>query len=462
MDQRYLDTVLDGSSKFLNFAMEMDERTITGLTSALGVVLSLYSLHRIELKIKELAQWILGLNSIYILLIILFISIIVYLLIKHDMLSKICDYLTRNFELRHLVVGSVVLLVTVAIASQFINLKPVHTQSKLLGPIKSIDHLNLSDNQLKDFNQKFLKFLSNLSRKHLVVDKMNSSEYFRAKNKSNSLPLMNITKTSNMSQIELFNDSLKLFTFMESFITANQIQSVDLAAKQSPKDESKFESIVDLWNFMVKICIFCAINLVFIYLIIRALMWVILETSSEKSIDDDSMSGLDMNFSATSSMDKTESESIQDNEKKKVSYKKNCSQRTSPNRINKKILLKKAQKFSNSFDGVYDIDQGYEEVDNLKRLSTSLISVVKVENYDPKPIVEQDDMDVQEERIQDEFNIEFFINWLTSDDISHDFSLEKEIDCDLPSLLNNLIETNLISDSVIFFSNSIIKMTSLI
>lgn len=441
---------MDGTSKLLNLVLDMDERTVTGLTSIFGVFLSLYSLHRIELKIKELVQWIIGLNSIYILLIILFISLIFYILIKYNIFSTISDYLAKNFELRHLVTGSVILLVTLALASQYINLKPAQYPVKVLNPIKSIENINLNENQLKDFSQNFLKILSSLSQKHLVENKFNKSDHAKVKNKSKTLYLLNETTMSNLNLQELFDDSLKLLKFMEKFINDNEINGFYLTKDQFTKQGFKSNKIVDLWNFMLKICIFSAINLGFIYLIIRALMWVILETSSEKNIDDDSLSGLDINFSATSLMDRTES--IQSNEslaKKKVTYKKNFSMRTSPNRINKKILLKRAQKFSNSFDGNFDIEKDFETNDNIKKLSTSLISVVQIQNYQSavneakKILLDQDhDTDAQNERIQDEFNMEFFINWLTSDNMSKDFKLEKEIDCDLVTLLNIFIETN--------------------
>lgn len=447
---------MDGTSKFLNLVLDMDERTVTGLTSILGIFLSLYSLHRIELKIKELVQWMLGLNSIYILIILLFITLIVYILIKYKICSTISDYLAKNFELRHLVTGSVIMLVMLAITSQYINLKPAQTPAKVLEPIKSIEQINLNENQLREFNQNFLKILSNLSRKHLVEDRVQKSDYLKARNKSKTMPLLNETTMSNLSLQELFDDSLKLLTFIEKFIHDNQINGLYFTKDQFPKKASKFNKIVDLWNFMVKICIFSAINLVFIYLIIRALMWVILETSPDKSIDDESLSGLELNFSASSSMDKTESARSQENlVNKKVTYKKNYSMRISPNRINRKILLKKAQKFSNSFDGNFGIEQNNEINDNVKRLSTSLVSVVNIQNNentinDVKKILDQDyDTDALDERIQDEFNMEFFINWLTSDNISNDFSLKKEIDCDLATLMNSLIEINPPSELVI-------------
>ncbi|CAF0978164.1 unnamed protein product, partial [Brachionus calyciflorus] len=453
MDQDYSDLAFQKLSQVLNFFLDMDERTKTSLTSALGVFLTLYSLHKIELKIKELFQFILTFKLMYIILIILVMSLLIYVCIKYDWYSVCFEYLSKNFELRQLLYGSIVFLLAVSIGNQFFSFKSddVNLSLKNTSPIELENtlnnNLNFSDFNLVEFNKKFLKIISNITRRHLNNEKLNSAEL--SKNKS-----------KNSIQIDIFNDSIRLFNFLDTFFKSNnfkknQFFNHEIGPGVVEIKTAKFENLFDIWKFLIKICFFSVLNLVFIYVLIRALMWVLIENDSQKNFDEDNISSLELNFSPTSSIDRTESiqepelDKTSETSKKKITYVKNHPFRTSPNRISKKGLLKKYLKASNSFDGCFDLEQ-YEEFNfsNDKRMSNSLISIVYADFTNTKQEIPNIEIvnDIPEDRIQDEFNIEFFINWLTSDNIGEIFNLEKDIDCDLALVLNETVQNMVISE----------------
>lgn len=438
MQNNLSDKIILGLSSSINSIFEMDEQLKSKISSVIGVLVTLYSLRKIEQKFKELVLSLISPKIfLFILLLILLIGII-HFLIETNAFTRIVKYASQNIRLEYLIFFSIVISSIFVFRYQFFVSKnrPKNEPYTPL-PITQTQDEFIEKNETisKDFNQQFLLLISNIYDKHL------NPGYFGLIFDSN------------------FND--KCF-YDEEIVRKDAIDLFEFLKIQiDEKPQDKIQSLLDFWTFMIKTGLVSILILAIIYFIIRALLWLIMENNLQSKNDnflnpnktetetEIEIEAPKFNLDTSDSSNAREEAKIENSSfsinKKRGNYIKNSSTKTSLNRISVKSRNKKAQKISSSLGDLNAKQNSFDFEDSYLDEDEDVYSDQFRDFYDSSDsasisTVIDSDLSVYDAEQAYESNFDFLIKWLTNGCSSKDFDLEKQIEFDLPDMLNKSIK----------------------